>query len=83
MENYNKHNIINTIKIRKIKKSELNIVRKLLYNVYIIDQKWNFSKNNPAGLKIINNKLIDKRDEVAIIFGAFFNKKIIGCKVLL
>ncbi|ORX93482.1 hypothetical protein K493DRAFT_302639 [Basidiobolus meristosporus CBS 931.73] len=66
--------------IRIVKDEEgINQIQRLLYTVYIEEGKWKFNPANPAGLRIENHRLTDNRDDIATYFGAFSNKKLIGC----
>jgi len=55
----------------------------LLYEVYIQQQNWQFSPDNPSKLRveIRNNKsvLVDRFTDHAIWFGAFDDDKLVGC----
>ncbi|ORY03451.1 hypothetical protein K493DRAFT_297457 [Basidiobolus meristosporus CBS 931.73] len=57
----------------------INQIQRLLYTVYIEEGKWKFNPANPAGIRIVDDRLIDNRDDIATYFGAFSNKKLIGC----
>lgn len=57
----------------------LKEIRTLLYNVFIVEAKWNFGKNTPSELHIEGNQLCDKFDEHCIWFVAKCNDIIVGC----
>ena len=55
----------------------------LLYQVYILQKKWQFCAENPSELRIEvrNNKrvLVDRFTDRGIWFGAFDDEKLVGC----
>ncbi|MBP9741877.1 MAG: GNAT family N-acetyltransferase [Burkholderiales bacterium] len=55
----------------------------LLYQVYIEELQWKFAPDNPSELRIETGNgrkfLVDRFTEKAVWFGAFENKKLIGC----
>jgi hypothetical protein len=56
-------------------------IGRLLYQVYIKEQRWIFEPDNPSGLRIMrNNELVDNIDETAIWFVAIKDdQSVIGC----
>ncbi|CAF1328626.1 unnamed protein product [Rotaria magnacalcarata] len=56
-------------------------IGRLLYQVYIKEQRWTLEPNNPSGLRIVgNNELVDDIDETAIWFVAMKDDQSpIGC----
>ncbi|CAG8758215.1 12539_t:CDS:2, partial [Cetraspora pellucida] len=50
--------------------SYLEDSQRLLYRVYVEEQGWWFSKNNPAGLRVKDGRLIDNRSYIATVFEA-------------
>ncbi|CAG8659223.1 5908_t:CDS:2 [Cetraspora pellucida] len=58
--------------------SYLEDSQKLLYRVYVEEQGWWFSKNNPAGLRVKDGRLIDNRSYIATVFGLFCKDRLIG-----
>jgi hypothetical protein len=72
------------ITIKKLDTAELiEDACALLYTVHVEESIWNFSPDNPSRLRaeIKNNKnmLVDRFTENAVWFGAFSDKKFIGC----
>lgn len=62
----------------------INAMRHLLYQVYIEEQKWDFSPENPSGIRIDSSNphfkmLVDDRDYQAVWFGAYYQDKLVGC----
>lgn len=55
----------------------------LLYEVYIEQQKWDFSPKNPSELRIETHNsrklLVDRFTDRCIWFGAFDDEKLVGC----
>ncbi|CAG8575761.1 6232_t:CDS:2, partial [Cetraspora pellucida] len=58
--------------------SYLEDSQRLLYRVYVEEQGWLFSKNNPAGLRVKDGRLMDNRSYIATVFGLFCKDRLIG-----
>lgn len=79
---------MNMITIQRLTTSEqIENACALLYEIYIQQQNWQFSEDNPAGIRVekrgIKSLLVDNGTERAIWFGAFDGVRLIGCLRLL
>lgn len=57
----------------------LDVALSLLYDVYVKEIKWKPDPDNPAGITVDGNKLVDSRDRFASYFGLYEGGELAAC----
>ncbi|MGK7889172.1 MAG: hypothetical protein AB4042_07545 [Leptolyngbyaceae cyanobacterium] len=70
---------LSSLKIKILTGEEIIEAKKLVYQVFVLEQNWKIPPDNPTRIRVESGMLCDMYDAIATWFGVFHNNTLIAC----